>query len=145
MFAPEIEKLTKLFRINTEADSWKVIQMVRTYCLFSFGRLLTVPGSLHATADIIKRTISWHDLWSFFDGSLYGYGLDAKDFALLFVTVLILWAVSMLQERGSVRDRIAGYNLVVRWGIYYSAIFAIVIFGIYGPGYDSSAFLYMGF
>lgn len=145
VFAPEIEKLTKLFRINTEADSWKVIQMVRTYCLFSFGRLLTVPGSLHATADIIKRTISWHDLWSFFDGSLYGYGLDAKDFALLFVTVLILWAVSMLQERGSVRDRIAGYNLVVRWGIYYAAIFAIVIFGIYGPGYDSSAFLYMGF
>ncbi|MDO4321660.1 MAG: MBOAT family O-acyltransferase [Lachnospiraceae bacterium] len=145
VFAPEIEKLTGFLRINTKAESWKVLQMVRTYLLFSFGRLLTVPGSLHATWEVIRRTLSAHDIWSFFDGSLLEYGLDAKDFVLLAFTVLILWGVSMLQEKGSVRERIAGYNLAVRWGIYYMAIFSVVIFGVYGPGYNSSAFLYMGF
>jgi D-alanyl-lipoteichoic acid acyltransferase DltB (MBOAT superfamily) len=145
VFAPEIEKLTALLRINTEAPSWKVIRMVRTYLLFSFGRLLTVPGSLHATLEVIQRTLSRHDIWSLFDGSLFGYGLDAQDFLLAGAAVLLLWMVSRAQEKGSVRDRIAGYNLVVRWGIYYMAFFAILIFGIYGPGYDSSAFLYMGF
>lgn len=145
VFAPELEKLTKLPRINTQAESWKIIQMVRTYLLFSFGRLLTVPGHLRATAEIIRRTLSHRDIWSLFDGALLEYGLDGKDFLLLAFVVLLLWGVSMLQEKGSVRDRIAGYNLVVRWGIYYMGIFSILIFGIYGPGYDSSAFLYMGF
>ena len=145
VFAPEIEKLTGLLRINTKAESWKVIQMVRTYLLFSFGRLLTVPGSLHATWEVIERTFSVHDIWSFFDGSMLQYGLDGMDFLVVVFTVLILWGVSMLQEKGSVRERIAGYNLIVRWGIYYAAFFSILIFGIYGPGYDSTAFLYMGF
>ena len=145
VFAPELERLTRLFRINTQTGSWRVIQMIRTYLLFSFGRLLTVPGSLHATLDVIRRTLLGRDPWSLFDGSLFAYGLDAQDFLVVAAGILILWAVSMLQERGSVRDRIAGCNLLVRWGIYYAAFFAIVIFGIYGPGYDSSAFLYMGF
>lgn len=145
VFAPELEKLTRLLRINTETESWRVIRMVRTYLLFSFGRLLTVPGSLRATLEVIKRTISQRDIWSFFDGSLLEYGLDAKDFTLLAAAVLLMWGVGMMREKGSVRERIAGYNLAVRWGIYYIAIFAIVVFGIYGPGYDSSTFLYMGF
>lgn len=145
VFAPEIGRLTGFLRINTEAESWKVIQMVRTYLLFSFGRLLTVPGSIHATWDVIKRTVSTPDVWSFFDGSLLEYGLDAKDFVLLAFAGLLLLGVSVQQERGSVRERIAGYNLAVRWGIYYLAFFSILIFGIYGPGYDSASFLYMGF
>ena len=58
---------------------------------------------------------------------------------------VLLWAVSMLQEKGGLRTRIAGYNLGFRWAIYYIAIIALIVFGIYGPGYDASNFVYMGF
>ena len=33
----------------------------------------------------------------------------------------------------------------LRWLIYYAAIFGILIFGVYGPGYDASQFIYFQF
>ena len=33
----------------------------------------------------------------------------------------------------------------VRWLIYFAGVFAIVIFGIYGPGYAESQFIYFQF
>ena len=49
----------------------------------------------------------------------------------------------MLQERGSVRDRIAGQNIVIRWTIYYIAFFSVLIFGMYGAGFNNAVFAYM--
>lgn len=145
VFAPEIKKLTALLRINTEAGSWKVWQMVRTFLLYSFGRLITLPEHLRTTWDILKRIVSKFDIWILFDGSLCNYGLDGKDLFIAVISIVILWSVSMLQRNGSLREKIAGNNLVIRWLIYYIAIFSIIVFGIYGPGYNSSTFIYMNY
>ena len=36
-------------------------------------------------------------------------------------------------------------NLVFRWVLIYALLLAVVIFGMYGPGYDPSAFIYEKF
>jgi len=36
-------------------------------------------------------------------------------------------------------------NLVFRWIVLYGLIFAVLIFGKYGPAYDASAFIYEQF
>ena len=51
----------------------------------------------------------------------------------------------MLQQKGSVRERIAGSNLVFRWAIYLAMILCVIIFGVYGPGYNAASFVYMQF
>ena len=61
------------------------------------------------------------------------------------VCILIFGAVSIVQQRMSVRDLIARQNLPVRWGIYIAAVVAVVILGVYGAGYDASAFVYMAY
>ena len=69
-----------------------------------------------------------------------------KDFWVLCFSVFILWAVSFMQERGiKIREELAKQNLVFRWIIYYIAIIYILIFGIYGPEYDASQFIYFQF
>jgi len=145
VFAPELKRLTAALHINTEAGSWRVFQMVRTFLLFVVGRIVTIPGDLG---------VSWHVLQSIFlrfhvenlvDGSLYTLGLDRPNFILAVVCILVLWSASMLQERGSVRERLAKSNIVFRWSAYYILFFAIIIFGIYGPGYDALSFVYMNF
>lgn len=142
---PEIKRLTSLLKINVQAGSWKVFQMARTFLLFCIGRIITIPGDLHATGVIAEKIFTDFQIWQIFDGTLYSLGLDAANFNLAMITILVLWAVSRLQNKGSVRERIAGCNIVFRWAIYYIAIFAVLIFGIYGPGYDASAFVYMQF
>lgn len=143
IFAPELKKLTAALRINTKTGSWKIFQMVRTFTLFLISRIITIPGNLQGTIQTFQGIFTRFHPEHFFDGSLYTLGLDRPNFILAIVCIFILWAVSMLQERGSVRERISGSNIVFRWAIYYAAFFAIVIFGIYGPGYDAASFVYM--
>jgi hypothetical protein len=50
-----------------------------------------------------------------------------------------------MQEQGSVRELLSKQNIVFRWAVIYIAIFSILIFGIYGPGFDASSFVYMQF
>lgn len=145
IFAPEIKKITDFLRIDTKARSWHIFQMVRTFFLFSFGRLLTMPGHLRTTWDIMKQIVKKFDIWILFDGTLYNYGLNEKNFRMAMAGIFTLWCVSMLQEKGSVREMIARNNAVVRWTVYYLAFFAVVIFGIWGAGYSNVGFTYMNY
>ena len=111
---------------------------------------LTTPGSIGATWYIIRNTLITFNPWILFDGSLLNYGLDRMNIIVLISAIIIFGVVSRLQIAGEkdgvrVRDRIARQNLVVRWMIYFAAIFSIIILGIYGPGYDASSFVYMAF
>ena len=143
IFAPELKKLTETLHINTKAGSWRIFQMARTFTLFVISRIITIPGNLQSSVQTFQGIFTRFHPENLFDGSLYTLGLDRPNFILAVICIFILWAVSMLQERGSVRERIANSNIVFRWMIYYAAFFSIVIFGIYGPGYDAASFVYM--
>lgn len=146
VFEPEIRKLTALLRINTEAWSWKVFQMVRTFLLFVFSRILTVPGSVRGTLRVGKRLLLRFHPEGFFDGSLFTLGLDRADFFLVLVSIALLLAVDYMKEKGvHMRERIAESNTVFRWAIYFIGVFSILVLGIYGSGYDAASFIYMKF
>ncbi|MCR5575922.1 MAG: hypothetical protein K6F56_02815 [Oscillospiraceae bacterium] len=75
-------------------------------------------------------------------------GLDGADFAVLGLSLLFLLLVSFWQERlggTPVRERLAALPLPLRWGVWLLGLLAVLVFGIYGPGYSSSQFIYMGF
>lgn len=145
VFAPELKKLNQFLHINTEAASWKLFQMIRTTVIFCGGRLLTAPGSLRASWNIFLSVIHSFHAWSLFDGTLYSTGLQKADFVILILSVIVLWMVSMLQERGGVRKKISAWNAVARWGFYAIAFVSIFMLGIYGAGYDASSFAYANY
>ena len=145
LFAPEIKKLTAALRINTEAGSWRVFQMVRTFFLFVVCRILVQPGSVSASFLVFRRILTAFHPGSLLDGSLFTLGLNLANLAMGIAGVFVMWAVSMLQKQKSVRERIADSNLVFRWTIYYILFFAILVFGVYGPGYDAANFVYMNY
>ena len=56
---------------------------------------------------------------------------------------LLIWAgLEGLQEKMPLRETIAKQNLIFRWVLIYGCLFAVIIFGVYGPGYDASSFIY---
>ena len=59
--------------------------------------------------------------------------------------LLVLFAVSRVQEKMSVRDWIARQHITIRWGLALGCIAVIIVFGTYGFGYDAQAFIYGGF
>ena len=74
--------------------------------------------------------------------------MDLKDTLVLSLGLGLMLLVSALSERmesGCLRDRIAALRLPLRWALWLALLMTVLIFGVYGPGYDKAQFIYMGF
>ena len=147
VFEPELKKLSGGLKINTEGGAWQVFRQFRTFLLFVISRLITIPGNLQRTEVFIERIFRCFEPWHLVNGDLYKAGLDRPNFILgMLGIILILWVDQMEERKNtSVVKIVAGQHIVVRWLVFYMVIFSIMIFGVYGPGYDASAFVYMNY
>ena len=71
--------------------------------------------------------------------------IDKKDFIVLIISLLILYIFERASQKIQVREKISNFILPIRWFLYILLIHTIVIFGIYGEGYNPANFIYMGF
>ena len=71
--------------------------------------------------------------------------LDAVQFVVVGVGVIILFAVSLLNRGGDLRDKILAKKALL-WYTGLGALFIVIlVFGAYGMGFDSSQFIYNQF
>ena len=146
LFDPLNAKIIAKTQIRTDCFSWRFFQITLTFLLVCVGRYFSRAPSFMTALKMLKKTFSTFNPWVLMDGSLYKLGLDKHDFNLLLVVIVILVIVDIFQENGySLRKSISQQNLVFRWLIYLAAIFAILIFGMYGIEYNNVNFIYMGF
>ena len=52
---------------------------------------------------------------------------------------------SYMKVYDQIRDTLAQQNLLFRWGVIFFMVFFILIFGVYGIGYDARSFIYGAF
>ena len=67
-------------------------------------------------------------------------GLTAADYA-----VVLVLCVSLKQRRGSIREWLYERTAAVQYLVVFALLFAILIFGAYGIGYDANQFIYNQF
>lgn len=69
--------------------------------------------------------------------------LDSADLIVAGVSLLLLGFADVWRARErSLRDCIAAKPLPLRWLAWLTLLVVIVLFGVYGPGYDAASFLY---
>ncbi len=139
------KKLYACCQTNTASFSFRLGQQIITVILVTFAWIFFRAPSLSVAFDMIGSTFKVYNPWILADGTFLKLGLDAKDWNVLFISLLVLLTVSVLQQHGSVRERLQKQTAWFRYLIYIAAVLTIVIFGIYGPGYDVSQFIYMQF
>ena len=137
-------KLRKVFRIQSETVTWHAFQMTRTFILISVGRIFSRAAALSTALHMFRALCTeWYDLSFFLDGSLFDLGLNNANWILLAVSIIVLFLVDFLHEKDiRIRESIAKQSVIFRWGIYFTAVLLIFIFGIYGPEYDAASFIY---
>lgn len=145
VFEPLFTKLTKLFRIDTENFGWHFIQMLRTFLLCCVGRIFFRAENLTTSLSLIKKMVFGSDLKVLLDIKPSLFGLTVDDVTIMVIAVCVLWIVDLLQEKFPIRQTLSKQNIIFRWVIILAGLFAIIIFGIYGPGYDASSFIYEQF
>lgn len=135
----------EVLHINREGRVIAGIRMLRTFFLVCIGDLFFRAKSVGSAFRLLKKAVSiWNPnvLWN---GSLLTLGLDSVEFCITAVSLLLLLFVSLMQQKGSVREMIGKRVLPVRWLIWYALLFYVILFGCYGPEYSAAEFIYQGF
>ena len=143
-----VERWKEAFHIDSETFSYRLLQMTRTFILSAIGRFFFFAQGIKEAFAIFSRLFDSNNygLMTFLDKSLYQYGLNEQNYWLAWITIGMIWGIGMVQERGIViRDWIANQGIIFRWIMYILLICAILIFGIYGVGFEASNFIYGGF
>ena len=174
IFTPSLAKVPAKLRINVQSWLWKCWQVTRTFLLCGIGRIFfrtsTIPDafgylgrmftnfSLKALFEPAVRAVS-NLLQEHAGGSLtellsagrdminedLGHRITPANMFMAAVAICVLWCVDLLQEKYSLRESLARRKLWLRWLIIFAGLFSVIIFGVYGPGYDAKSFIYEQF
>ena len=132
--------------VNTKTFSWELFKMLGTFFLVFIGKYFAMAGGARQAFGMIRRTFTSFNPWVLTDGALANMGLNTPNLCILLLGIGIFFCVSLLQEKGyRLRECIARQNIVFRWTLYLVAIYAILVFGVYGYGYDAASFIYQGY
>ena len=144
LLEPLGNKVISVFKINTKAWSYRFWQMIRTGGLVCIGMTIFRAPDLQTAFTMLKSALHPHNLERIFNGQAFLLGgMKPEDITILIISMMILLGVSLYQEKGkSVRNWLKEQNLLFRWLVLYVMIFAIILFGIYGQGYNVQSFIY---
>ncbi len=146
LLEPLFAKLTSALHINRKSKPYFVFQVIRTFLIVNLGMLIFRADSLVDACCIFGTIFSNFDISQIFSETLFSYKLELHDFIVIAVGVVALFVVGVLQEKGhELRNEIAKRNIAIRWAVYFTALFALIIFGAYGEGYRVADFLYAQF
>lgn len=139
-------KAVALLRIKTDCESFKAIRIVLNFLFVDFAWIFFRASRFSEAVSVIRQMISTFNPWVLFDQSLYNCGLDRINVFILIVSVLILIIVDLYHEKHrSFRETLDRQNAICRFAFYYLGVMLVLIFGIYGPTFDASKFIYFQF
>lgn len=143
---PVKQKLVQLFRVDVTAFSHRLLRMLTTFVLVDISWIF-FRASFRQGLEILKRILGLAEgVWFTWGDNLEIMGLTPQTRNLLVVALAILLIADICKYRGiRIIDWICRQGLWLRWLVYYTAIFGILIFGVYGPGFDASQFIYFQF
>lgn len=124
---------------------YRAFQVARTFLLMSGLRLFDIYGSVRTTIRQFIHMFTQSGRHPVTGGELAGLGLSLTDYGILGAGVLVMFLVSLGGRTGSVRDKIAGKPYLVRYAAFTALFFAVLLFGVYGRGYDVRQFIYNQF
>ena len=140
------DRCMKLLKIDSSAASHRFLQMLITFFLVDISWVFF--RAPFKTALVILKIMAGggSGYWFTWGNNLKAMGLTLATRNVLIVSMLILLMVDVCKYKGIILiEWLCKQGLWFRWLIYYCAIFGILIFGVYGPGYDASQFIYFQF
>ena len=149
LLAEEFKPVSQRFRAKHErlvsGFGYRVFETLRTFLLMCSLRVLDcyrdVAVSFHALGTVFTD-FNWGEVFS---GALLQLGLTSADYLIAAVGVVIMFAVSCVQEKhGSVRE-VLWEKPVLCYGVFFVLAVAVLTFGAYGVGYDATQFIYNQF
>ena len=139
-------KFKECVGVKKGSISDKIYKKVITFNLVTFAWIFFRSTSFTSAFGYIKNMLNNLNLWVLFDNSLYKCGINQNYFVLLFIHLIVIFFIeNKFKKQEEVIDNLTNLHIGIRWAIYFILIFDIILFGVYGTGYNLSDFMYGGF
>ena len=150
LLEPYFKKTIETLHINETAKWWKLFQIIRTFFIVVIGRMFAKASSFGAAIYMYGAMLR-PDKGGSFSETVMSLGLTNIDFWVILGGCIVCFVISLIQERAgdkdnmTIRRKMAEMPLPIRWAILLAGFACVLVFGVYGPGYDAAAFIYRGF
>lgn len=146
IFRPIKNKFFRVLHLRSNAFVYRVVKMIFTFVIIDFSWIFFRSNGLREAFGIIRRMGKLSNLWILVDGSIYSCGLDDKNFVLLLFSLLFLLIADLCKNRNIIlSDIILQQSYLVRCLVFIFATIFILVFGIWGPAFDRTSFIYFQF
>ena len=127
--------------------SHRLVKTAATFVLIDLSWVFFRADSLWAAVQIVRGMLHAGDLWIFFDGTLaQGTGLGIQDMTLLAVCLCVLFVSDLLRYKNVVvHEVIARQDWWFQIAVIVFSFLFIMLFGVWGSGYDAASFIYFQF
>jgi len=148
MLEPSFKKLNKKLGIPKENPplSIRAFRMIRTQLFWAVSMCLTWSATVADFGKMFARIFTGWNWGGLMTGFAQRAGSSPADMCVLAFGTVLVFIVGVLQERGvHIREWLAEQGWLVRCFLGLAALAIVLIFGLYGPGYDAGAFVYQNF
>ena len=139
-------KLSDFLHIKINTFSYKLRCMITTFFLVDLSWFSFRADSFLEAFKIFKSMFTAKNIWILFDDSLFSLGLDWKNFMIMLLSIGVLFVADCFRIRGiDLRQLLCQQELWLRWMVLIVGIIAILLFGVWGSGYNAANFIYFQF
>lgn len=137
---PLFKKLYAKLRVDPKNLGLRIFRHIRTILIILIGETIFGANSLRDGLYILSS------VFRPYGGSIFGLGLDYKEWIIALIGMAAMLAVGIVKERGvDIRGKITAAVLPVRWASYIAVAVFLVLFGAYGDMYSVVPFIYGNF
>lgn len=129
----------------------------RIFCAVGLGEETKLRQLFQIAVTFVLTTVAWvffqagnlsnafAVLSGMFHGPIWVYqsiGLDRWELLVAFLGLVVLLLADLCSHRWELAEKWLSAPRIVRWMVLWFLLFACLIFGCYGTGYDAQSFLY---
>ncbi len=144
---PLFDGVVDKLHINRKNPFFVAFQIIRTLLVVLVGYVFDVAPSFEQGMRTIGLFFTGQNINTGIE-EISKLGLIPQDYVVLIIASIVVLVASIIQERHQdtdIRSMLDNTHFTVRFVVLYVAVMAIVIFGIYGSGYNAADFVYMQF
>jgi D-alanyl-lipoteichoic acid acyltransferase DltB (MBOAT superfamily) len=134
----------KRFSINRESFGHRFLQIVGTFLLVTFTWIFFRAKNIHAAAQIFRSIFALKGFTTAAGWSLSAIDLSQANLVILACGLALLIVFEVVGQKRDLIHELNNRPLAVRWLVYLTLIFAVIIFGYFGV-YTAESFIYARF
>ena len=143
---PMYKKLISWLNIDTTSFSWHLLLSIKVFVFAAIGNMFFRLDSIESAIHVIHLGFEQFNPWILFDGSILKFRVTHVDLNIIICGIMALLVVGIIQEKCvSAREWVSEQIFVFRWFIWFGLFTVVIVYGMYGPGYSASEFIYRGF